>query len=170
MSTLSFMILAPLIVVSALSVILWKNPISSALSLVVTLVSLAIVYFMLEAPFIGILQVLIYAGAIMVLFIFVIMLINLKDEELESVRWSPQTILKLLSLGLVFTGIAFAVRHAMRARPLREAPMLSDNFGSIEHIGRLLFTRYLLPFELISFVILAAVIGAVLLARRGAQS
>ena len=165
MSLFSFAILAPLVLVSALAVILWTNPIASALSLIVTLSSLAIVYFELNAPVVGILQILLYSGAIMVLFIFVIMLINLKPDEMEALRWSVKTV-GMIAVGLlVALGLGAVI---WQATPLWPAA-LPATFGSVTAIGETLLTSYALAFELISFVILTAIVGATVLARRSSS-
>lgn len=165
MSTTAFIFLAPLILVSAVSVILWKNPIASALSLVVTLVALAVSYFLLDAAFVGILQILVYAGAVMVLFIFVIMLINLKEDELESVHWSLGKGMQVIVLAAFVLGAGVFLLNGNSP----EFAALGTPFGDAKSVGRLLFTRYLLSFEMVSFVILVAIIAAIVLARRGEE-
>lgn len=167
MTTSAFCILAPLILIAATAVILWESPIVSALSLVAMLILLAIAYFLLDAPFVGIFQVLVYAGAIMVLFIFVIMLINLQEEELEHLTWSSGKIMKITGIGILTVGAALALVPVLRHQEppgTRQTP--APEFGTLAALGKNLFGEYLLSFEFISVVILAAAVGAILLAKR----
>lgn len=165
MSPLTFGILAALVILSSIAVILWRNPIGSALSLVFTLLALAVLYFLLDAPFVGILQILVYAGAVMVLFIFVIMLINLKEDELEKIHWDWKKA-AIIVFALAFILTAGLVLLEIKDSHLFE-PILNSEFGSSRFLAKALFTRYLLSFEMVSFIILAAIIGAIVLARRG---
>ncbi len=162
MSPLAFSIVSLIVLVSAVAVIVFHNPVASALSLVVTLFGLAVLYFLLDAPFVGVLQIIVYAGAILVLFVFVIMLINLKKEELIALSWSLGTGFKILAAALFVAGL-FVILWQVDA----PFPALTDpHFGSLEAVGRSLFTDYLLSFELLSLVILVAIVGAILLAKK----
>jgi NADH-quinone oxidoreductase subunit J len=148
-----------------LLVITCKNPINSALSLVMTFFCLAVFYVMLDAPFLAVVQVMIYAGAIMVLIIFVIMLLNI---QVETGKRSTHGIviggiigfLILCETGyLLFNGTISASRG-----PMDRA--LITNVGHTELIGKELFGDFLLPFEITSLLLLAAIIGAVVLAKK----
>ena len=159
-----FLLFAVVAIFSALMVILQKNPISAVLFLVLTFFSLAALYIMLSAPFIAAIQVIVYAGAVMVLFLFVVMLLNLK-----RVQETTTPILKLL--GVIIAGSFFVVMAVV----LRSVAIPADSgfvrgtpegFGSVEEIGRTLFTTYILPFEIASFLLLAGIIGAVVLAKK----
>ena len=164
MEAFFFIILSVLAIFSGLMVILKKNPIASVLFLVLTLFCTAALYVLLAAPFIAAIQIIVYAGAIMVLFIFVIMLLNLKRIEEGGAL-----VLKILGVavaGLLLVVTAVVLRSV--AIPVDSGFLrpLQDGFGSVESVGRSLFTIYLLPFEIASFLLLAAIIGAVVLAKK----
>ncbi len=151
------------LLLAALSVISNRQPIYSVLSLLVVMFCLAALFIMLGAYFIAALQVLLYAGAVLVLFLFVVMLLNLAPEELARSR-----IFTLRTLGACTALLFFVLFVKVLAAPtegMMLAPHASPN-GSVESIGKLLFEEYLLPFELTSFIILAAVIGAVTLGKQ----
>jgi len=155
-----FLGFAALSVVAAFNVILQRNPIYSALALIVVLCALAALFLMLYAPFIAGIQVLVYAGAIMVLFIFVIMLLNVREEESRTDR---QKYLKFLAVPffLAMLGEVFAVIKTVGApTPAPDPP------GTVESIANGMFTNYVLPFEAASVLILMAIVGSMLLARR----
>lgn len=160
--TILFYCLAALAVVSAVAVISLRNPIYSALSLVVTLIALAGLYVTLQASFLGVIQVLTYAGAILVLFIFIIMLLNLQDDELHErgYGYGSKILLGAVSLGL-FLSLGF-----LMTRPSLAVAKLEESFGTIEVLGKELFTAYVVPFELAGILLTVALIGAVLLAKR----
>jgi NADH-quinone oxidoreductase subunit J len=161
-----FVPLAALLAATALGVVLCRHPVRSAMCLVATLFQLAVFFVFLEADFVAALQVIVYAGAIMVVFLFVIMLLNLGDEEPRRRRlaWHAVTVLasSLFLLVLVYflkKGGALLPGAGMTAEP-------PPGFGSIESVGVSLFTTYLLPFEITGLLMLAAVIGAVVLAKK----
>ncbi len=163
-----FYIFAALSVFGALGVLFLKNPIHCALSLVGTFFCLGSIYVMLNAEFVAVIQVLIYAGAIMVLFLFVLMLLSSKDTEMSSNKWTVGKILAgLLSLG-IFVQIAYLFTgNELKLGPKGEYPIeVVEEIGSIALIGRLLFTDYILSFEIIVILLLVAVIGAVVIAKR----
>ena len=148
---------------AALSVVFNRRPTYSVLSLLVVMFCLASLFVMLGAYFVAALQVFLYGGAVLVLFLFAIMLLNLEPEALARMRpFTLRTIGTVTAL-LLFLHLARLFTTAPAQAPLRELPSAS---GSVESIGRLLFTTYLLPFELTSFLILAALIGAVTLAKQ----
>jgi len=158
-----FLLFAFIAVVSAISLVVQTHPISSALSLVGVMVSLAVLYLLLGAEFIAAAQIIVYAGAVMVLFVFVIMLLNAGTEHKSSkspmVKWFG------IPLFAVFIGlISFIVQGMMP----KSAPVVFGTFtqGGPLEVGRALFTTYLLPFEVTSILILIAIIGAVVLARK----
>ena len=148
---------------AALSVVFNRQPIYSVLSLLVVMFCLAALFIMLGAYFIAALQVLLYAGAVLVLFLFVIMLLNLEPETLARMRvFTLRTAGTLVALLFLFYFLR-VLQHGGGTRALTASAAPS---GTVESIGRLLFTKYLLPFELTSFLILAAIIGAVTLAKQ----
>jgi len=158
---------AGVLVVSGLLTILHKNAVTSALFLVLAFCSLAGIYLMLGAEFLGMVQVIVYAGAIMVLFLFVVMLLNAPHEETEYdervhplLRPGPMRLGGLLALALVVELSWALTRSGDSGRFPAGAVM------SVRAIGRSLFTDYAFPFEVTSILILVAMLGAVLLARR----
>ena len=163
-----FYIFAALSVFGALGVLFFKNPIHCALSLVGTFFCLGSIYVMLNAEFVAVIQVLIYAGAIMVLFLFVLMLLSARDTDMSSRKLTIGKILAcLLSLGIFFQISFLFTGNELILGPKGEHPIdVVEEIGSIALIGRLLFTDYILPFEIIAILLLVAVIGAVVIAKR----
>ncbi len=158
-----FLLFATVAVGCGISVVLQTHPISSALSLVGVMASLAVLYLLLGAEFIAMAQIIVYAGAIMVLFIFVIMLLNAGAEE----RPGRSLTVKVLGVPALvgFAGVLiyfFAVNYG-DATPVHFGAFTG---GSAQAIGRALFENYLLPFEVTSVLILIAIIGAVVLAQK----
>jgi NADH-quinone oxidoreductase subunit J len=164
MGAILFLVLAVLTVVAALTVILHPNPVKSALSLVVTLFLLAVVFVLLEAHMIAALQIIVYAGAIMVLFLFVIMLLNLQNDD-------PDRGHRRLALrGLAWAGglvLAIELALLVRGTPVLDAATATPaGYGGAAAVAKSLYTDFLLPFELTSILLLVAVVGAVVLAQR----
>jgi NADH-quinone oxidoreductase subunit J len=163
MDTILFLIFATVAVVCALNLVLQKQPISSALSLIGVMGSLAVLYLLLGAEFLAAAQLIVYAGAIMVLFVFVIMLLNAGIEKPSNKSWFAQ--IAGLPLLLAFIAVmGFLIKAFLP--PMRVVEFGSWVGGSALQIGRALFTEYLLPFEVSSVLILIAIIGAVVLARK----
>jgi NADH-quinone oxidoreductase subunit J len=163
MDTVLFIIFAVIAIVCAFNLVLQKHPISSALSLIGVMGSLAVLYLLLGAEFIAMAQMVVYGGAVMVLFIFVIMLLNAGTEKASSKSWFAQ--FAGLPLLLAFVAVlGFIIRAALPE--MRAVQFGSWVGGTAEHIGQVLFTQYLLPFEVISILILIAILGAVVLARK----
>lgn len=161
----TFYIAAALLIVSALAVITRRNPMHSALSLVLALVSLAVIFVTLEGHFVAVIQILIYAGAVVVLFVFIVMLLNLPESALPRERMN---FTKLFGIAAVF----FLVWKLVQAANQRavELPILNDpQWGGIEGVGRLLFTDYVLIFELVSVLLLGAIVGVIALVKQNAK-
>ena len=160
MATFTFIVVALVAVGSALGLVAKKNPIHGALFLVVNLGCVAVFYLMLGAEFLAAAQVIVYAGAIMVLFVFAIMVLIPGKEETGP---DPRRLTRLLALPV---GALFFVELVviLAARPRVPAPALGG--GGVESLGLLLFTDYLFPFELTSVLLLAAMVGVIVLARR----
>jgi NADH-quinone oxidoreductase subunit J len=160
-----FLIVAFVAVIASLSVIMCKNPINSALSLVMTFFCLATFYVMLDAPFMAVTQVIVYAGAIMVLIIFVIMLLNIR---IETVKRSSHGVLAGTVLGVfvLFQTCWFLIKGSATGATGPMDKALLVKFGHVETIGKALFTDFLLPFEITSILLLAAIVGAVILAKK----
>lgn len=158
-----FYVFTALMLVAAGSVVLTRHPIYSVLSLLLVMFCLASLFIMLGAYFVAALQVLLYAGAVLVLFLFVIMLLNLEPEALARMR-----VFTLRTAGTVAAFVLFVLLAKFIGRPAGELPLseLHAPSGGVESIGHVLFTRYLLPFELTSFLILAAIVGAVTLGKQ----
>lgn len=163
MDTVLFIISATIAVVCAFNLVLQKHPISSALSLIGVMGSLAVLYLLLGAEFIAMAQMIVYGGAVMVLFIFVIMLLNAGGEKTTTKSWFAQ--IAGLPLLLAFVALLASLIRGVLP-PMRSVAFGSWVGGTAEHIGQVLFTEYLLPFEVISILILIAILGAVVLARK----
>jgi len=152
-----------LAVVSALAMVLnLRNTVAAAVSLVVTMVALGGVYLLLEAYLVAVLQILVYGGAIVVLFVFVVMLLNLRREALPPGRWRAAKVLGAGLAAVVLVRFLVALPAALPA----EAAVLPEGWGGYRDVGIALYTRFLLPFEAVSMLLLAAIVGAVILAKR----
>jgi len=158
-----FVILAVLAIASALAMVLNKNTVNSALFLVLNLVSVAGIYLLLQAQFLAIIQILVYAGAIMVLFLFVIMLLNVEEEEslLDTFRlkYFLAFLLSVVVLGQVF----YSLGGITDMLPQISEEMI--HIGTVEAVGDVLFTDYLFPFEMTAILLTAAVVGALVVAQ-----
>jgi NADH-quinone oxidoreductase subunit J len=161
-----FLGFAAVLVACSLMVILHRNPVTSALFLVLAFCSLAALYLLLQAPFVAAVQVLVYAGAIMVLFLFVLMYLNLKRDLEEGLQHALRRVVGW-ALGLLLLAEGLLIfRGQWAAGPQgAAAPEVVQSLGNTESIGRLLYTRYLFPFELTSLVLLVAMIGAVVIGK-----
>ena len=157
-----FYIIAAVTILAALNVVLQRTPVYSALSLIVVLCSLAVVYLLLGAEFMAVIQVIVYAGAIMVLFVFVIMLLNAGREK-PSHR---SRVAKWLGAPLIVAFLAEMLVVIAKQFPAAPAGSPAHLDGSPAAIGHLLFQNYVLPFEITSVLILVAVLGAVVLAKK----
>ena len=165
MLVLFFILFAGLAIGCAISVVAQRNPLYSAISLIGVFISLACLYVTLAAPFIAAVQVIVYAGAIMVLVVFVIMLLNVEEEERKPLRLRFLVPIAIGLAGVLFAETAFII-FFVRESPGTPVRNVSD-VGLTSSIGAGLFTTYLLPFEVTSILLLMAVVGAMTLARRG---
>jgi NADH-quinone oxidoreductase subunit J len=158
-----FYFLSFLAILSALMVILSKNPIHSVLYLILTFFTLSGHYVLLNAQFLAIVNVIVYAGAIMVLFLFTIMFLNLKDDTFTGSR-----IMYHLGAGLVVFTLAGLIILKISKEPIviAENGHFDSQIGMVENLGQVLFKRFLVPFELVSVLFLSAMVGAVMLGRR----
>ena len=163
-TTYLFFAFALLAVLGALGLILFKHPMNGAMSFVMTLISLAGLYALLSAKLIFAIQLIVYAGAIMSLILFIIMFLNIqeKDLPLDPNRWF------YLAGGIVVVApIAGLLIKITKSLP-RNYGCLTSDFGDVKAVGQLLFTQWLLPFEIVSILLLVALVGAVVLAgKRG---
>lgn len=161
-----FWVLTVIAISCALGVILSRNPISSVLFLIATFFAISGHYLMMNAQFLAIVNIIVYAGAIMVLFLFVIMLMNLNADV------EPQKSRLVQFAGIISGGILFLViLAALRDTPTRgTVEAEATNIGLIENLGKTLFTRYVLPFEISSVLFLSAMIGAMVIGKKDAPS
>jgi NADH-quinone oxidoreductase subunit J len=164
MENVLFYAMAIIAVAAAGVVILHRNPVKSALGLIVVMLALAILFLQLTASFLAIIQIMVYAGAVMVLFLFILFLLNVGVEGPFAAKRFRRTIAVLIGtlMGLTLAG-AMLIRSPDGLRSM--GPPVPGDFGNIETAGELLFTRYLLPFELLSVLLLVAIIGAILATR-----
>ncbi len=162
MELIAFYVLALLTIAAALVVITHRNPVTCAVALAFNLVAIAGLFMVLDSQFIGLLQVIVYAGAIMVLILFVIMLLNLREEVKPHPAGRFQRLLAPAA-SLLF---AIVVGRALFTTAPSSFPAKADGYGTAASLGRELFTRFYYPFEAISLLLVVAMIGAVLLAKK----
>ena len=161
---LLFIIFGGFAIGCAISMVVQRNPLYSAISLIGVFVSLACLYVMLAAPFIAAVQVIVYAGAIMVLVIFVIMLLNVEEEEPRSQKLRFLVPVAVLLAAVLIAETAFILSSVQMSPYNASAP--NSSVGLTSSIGIGMFTKYLLPFEITSVLLLMAIVGAMSLARR----
>jgi NADH-quinone oxidoreductase subunit J len=161
---LVFFFFAAVAVIFALVVITNRNPVVSALALVVSFFALAVMYVLLDAPFLAALQVIVYAGAIMVLFLFVIMLLNLQHKHEPMTHPIQQFLGYATSAAFVIGLVYYLAKYAAYTVPA--SPFYTD----ARLIGVALFESYIFPFEMVSILLLAAIVGALQLSSRSVQS
>ena len=161
----AFFLLAVVAAFSSVIMILQRNPVNSALYLILNFFCLGGLYLTLNAQFIAMVQVLVYAGAIMVLFLFVIMLLNLGDDKRLREHLGVRTYVGIgFSVALVLEMLyIFAFRSG---NSLTQQSGNAAEMGTVEYIGKVLFTKFLFPFEVTSLLLLAAIVGAVILAKK----
>lgn len=168
MDIYAFVLLAVLAIASALGMILNKNTINSALLLVVNMVSIAGIYLLLQAQFLALIQILVYAGAIMVLFLFVIMLLNVDEEESLLDTFRVKYILAFLLGVIIFGQILYSLGGITDMLPETSSDMLY--VGTVEAVGNVLYTDFLYAFELTAILLTAAVVGALMVAQYKAKN
>jgi NADH-quinone oxidoreductase subunit J len=177
LQTVLFSLFAIIALGAAIMMILHRNPVYSAIYLIVTLFALAGFYVLLNAPFVASVHIIVYAGAIMVLFLFVIMLLNLKQDPIRERHkfarraFASSIVIILLAEIGVLIGSAFFTGTGVAAMPPAAslapgAPDSTSFAGGAAAIGRQLFTTYILPFEIASVLLLVGIVGAVILAKR----
>ena len=159
--TVIFFVFAVPLVVTALAVVVARNPVYAAMNLVAAFFFMAGIYVLLTAHLIAFMQILVYAGAVMVLFLFVIMLLSIGDEHLDRTRKKAMQYLGVLGAvalaSVLVSAIAKADDPGMRA--------VDGSFGTVKAVGQVLFTEFLLPFEATSLLLLVAIVGAVVVAK-----
>lgn len=162
MEPIAFYISAFITVFAVVLMIFQNNPVASAVYLVLSFFGLAVIYVLLGAYFVSALQILVYAGAIMVLFIFIIMLLNLKEDELTYDQVNAKRLLvAIIGLGL-FVFIGFYIFKI----PQVSFAALPENFGTVREVAVLMLTDYVIPFEVLGLLLLVGLLGAILLGRR----
>jgi NADH-quinone oxidoreductase subunit J len=161
MLVLLFILFGGLAIGCALNVVVQRNPLYCAISLIGVFMSLACLYLMLAAPFIAAVQIIVYAGAIMVLVVFVIMLLNVEQEEKRRIRMGFLVPAAIVLAALLIGEVAF-ILWSVDPNPTLQP----SDIGLTSSIGAALFTSYLLPFEITSILLLMAIVGAMTLARR----
>lgn len=163
MDQILFFLVAFLAVASALYFVFARNPIYSILSLIVTMFSIAGMYILLNAQFLGIVQIIVYAGAIMVLFLYILMMLNLNKAD-ESKKQNYLKFIGVFAAGLLLIGMLGAFRGVEQGIVALDG--IDHSVGLTKNLGRLLFNEYVLPFELASILILAGIVGAVLIGKK----
>jgi NADH-quinone oxidoreductase subunit J len=164
MSPIVFWIFVAIMLVFAVGVIVNRNPVASALSLVVSFLALAGLYVSLDAFFLGAIQVLVYAGAVMVLFLFIIMLLDLKAERMRKVNFA--SLLGGLVVILLFVKVLFDVSYGFQGGAAQFPALSQVPQGDAWHIGMTLFQQYNLPLQVVGTLVLVASIGVVILSKR----
>ena len=162
--TFHFYLFGLIAIASSLTFVTRKSPVAAALWLVVAMFSLSAMYVMLDAQFIGIIQVLVYAGAVMVLFLFIIMLLDLRAEERRKINWIAFAGGALVAFSLVVQ--MFAIIGSTRMAHQSFPPLSATRTDDVRNIGLLLFGNYNLPFQVIAVLILVATIGVIVLSKR----
>ncbi len=163
---LVFYVFAALAVLAALGMVIARSPVRSALSLALVFLSLAAMYILLNAPFLAVAQIMIYAGAVLILFLFVIMVLNPRLEMLGA-RTTAQTVTAII-FAAAFAILMLAVLASGQISPPTGnfTPEAVAQTGHVQVIGALLFSQFILPFEIASMLLLIAIVGAMTLARR----
>ncbi|MBU1658529.1 NADH-quinone oxidoreductase subunit J [bacterium] len=159
-----FATLAIITIVSAIIMISAHRPIDSALSFIVTLISVAALFGLMNATFLFVVQIIIYAGAILSLILFIIMFLNIKDENLPDEKYKNRW---LLATSLILTPFCAILINLILRSDIALEGATAKNFGTIQDVGLTLFSKWVLPFELVSILLLVALIGAVMLSKRG---
>jgi NADH-quinone oxidoreductase subunit J len=157
-------------VIGAFMTITRRHPVASVMWLVLTFLGMAAIFVGMEAYFVAVIQVLVYAGAIMVLFLFVIMLLDLKADAVFKVGGPVLQVTAVAAGVALFIGLGLVVRASTNYGAPPIVPPLAADQSQVQLIARLIFTKYLLPFEVTSVLLLAAIVGAVVISRRGRTS
>jgi NADH-quinone oxidoreductase subunit J len=158
-----FFLVAFLAVASAVYFVFARNPLYAILSLIVTMFSIAGMYILLNAQFLAIIQIIVYAGAIMVLFLYILMMLNLNKQD-ESKKSNTLKFAGVFTAGLLLIGVLGVFRGVQQNHVVVENA--DRSVGLTKNLGRLLFNEYVLPFELASILILAGIVGAVLIGKK----
>lgn len=170
MQLVLFWVFAVLMLLFGAGVVLFRNPVSSALSLVMSFIALAALFITLDAFFIGVVQVLVYAGAVMVLFLFIIMLLNLRDEVTRRLNFAALTggFLVVIGFASLIFKIAFMKFPGMdkSAFSITKPPISTPEVSDVFYVGWVLFRDYWFPLQVIGILLLVATVGVVLLSKK----
>lgn len=158
-----FMLLSVIAVVSSIVMISAHRPIDSALSFIVTLISVAALFGLVNASFLFVVQIIIYAGAILTLILFIIMFLNIKDDNLPDEKYKNRWLLATSIIVLPFSAI---IINLILRSDIEVNSVIDDKFGTIEDVGLTLFSQWVLPFELVSILLLVALVGSVMLSKK----
>ncbi|MFA6136819.1 MAG: NADH-quinone oxidoreductase subunit J [Sulfurimonas sp.] len=158
-----FAILALVAIVSSIVMISAHRPIDSALSFIVTLISIAALFALVNATFLFVVQIIIYAGAILSLILFIIMFLNIKDENLPDEKYKNRW---LLATSIIIAPFSAILIDLIMRSDIAINGVTSEGFGTIKDVGLTLFSKWVLPFELVSILLLVALVGAVTLSKR----
>ena len=164
MSPFLFWIFALLTLIFGAAVVINRNPVASALSLVMSFLGLAALFMSLNAYFIGIIQVLVYAGAVMVLFLFIIMLLDLRAKEARQINWLASA--AGLAVALILLGQILSVIGHFKIAHTTFPTLPGTNIDDVRNVGAALFSNYNLPFQIVGVLVLVATIGVVVLSKR----
>lgn len=166
--TLAQWILGAILVLSSLGVILMRKPVHASLSFLLTLLTLAALYLQLSAEFIAVIQILVYAGAILVIFMFVVVLFQDAHAKLEEEQ--PKSSKMLLNIAIIafVVALAFVAQRLMGLMSIHEK--LPDDFGTVQSIGKSLYVDFFFPFEAVILVFLVAIVGALYIGKKGSES
>ena len=159
-----FYMLSGLMILGGLAVITRKNPVHSALALIVTLLGQAGLYLMLYAPFVAGVQIILYVGGIMVLFLFVIMLVNL-DQNIREIQFNRQWMVGMIAALALGGLLLFVIRTGHEVFPITFSAALPEGQNT-QQVGLALYGQYMLPFEIASLLLLVAIVGAVVMAKK----
>lgn len=154
-------------VLGAIGLVMFRHPMNGAMCLVVTMISLAGLYALLSAKLIFVIQLIVYAGAIMSLILFIIMFLNVQTDDLPDEK---DRFLYLIGGGVVLAPVFFFLRKIVKSLPGSETTIVGNGFGGVKEVGMVLFRDWLLPFEIVSILLLVALVGAVLLAGKRRMS
>ncbi|MEW6233442.1 MAG: NADH-quinone oxidoreductase subunit J [Chloroflexota bacterium] len=161
-----FLSVGAIAILGAVGVVTLRNAVHSALSLITNMVALAVLFLMLNAQFVAIVQIIVYAGAVMVLFLFVIMLLGEKAQEGQERRPGQRVFAVALGALLLAEIIYVAQFNLLPGLPGKATPEVVARSGNVQLVGRFLFSEYVFPFEVTSVLLLVAIVGAVVLAKR----
>ncbi len=163
MDLILFFTVAFIAILSAVYFVFGRNPLYSILSLIVTFFSISGMYILLNAQFLGIVQIIVYAGAIMVLFLYVLMMLNLNPKD-ESKKQNLPKFIGIFTVGILFIGLLGAYKGL--SGNTTASASVDSSVGLTKNLGHLLFNEYVLPFELASVLIFAGIVGAVLIGKK----